>query len=305
MSNKNIDIFINKSTTMRGYMTISDEEKNSILQRHSSFYNGYAVGNVPSGPQPLTVGKGASDPNGVTVDNKGIVKTYQNHNINESIVSEEEMMEQGCADTKKGCIRKRKEGWVILNNKKGGVWRKCNSKEHCEEMLQAMHVSEEVNEIQASDMDISDEEAAYAFKSGGPEQFDSSYSDDSYGMDIDSIMDMFGGDMSPAEYDDMEGMMDSDMDGKEKFHDEDDAYEFDSQGGNADVYYEEKEQCEGCGSKMNEAKEVCEQCGGEMKEGECMECGALYEEIDEDLHESFKEQRMKINEMFNRFSKFN
>ena len=304
MSNKNINIFINKSTTMRGYMTISDEEKNSILQRHSSFYNGYAVGNVPSEAQPIRVGKGASDPNGITVDNKGNVKTYQNHKINESVVSEEEMMEQGCADTEEGCIRKRKEGWVILNNKKGGVWRKCKSKEHCEEMLQAMHVSEEVNEIEAADMDISDEESAYAFKSGGPEQFDPSYSDDSYGMDIDSIMDMFGGDMSLAEYDDMEDMMDSDMDGKEKFHDEDDAYEFDSEGGNADVYYEE-EQCEGCGSEMMEEKQTCNECGGEMREGECMECGALYEEIDEDLHESFKEERMKINEMFNRFSKFN
>ena len=57
-------------------------------------------------------------------------------------LNEEEMMEQGCADTKKGCIRKRDGGWVILNNKKGGTWRKCNSKEHCEEILQAMHVGE-------------------------------------------------------------------------------------------------------------------------------------------------------------------
>ena len=60
---------------MRGYSTISDEERNSILQQHSSFYNGYAVGNVPNEPQPLRVGKGPSDPNGITVDNKGNVKT--------------------------------------------------------------------------------------------------------------------------------------------------------------------------------------------------------------------------------------
>lgn len=57
-------------------------------------------------------------------------------------LNEEEMMEQGCADTEKGCIRKRDNGWVILNNKKGGVWRKCDSKEHCEKILQAMHVGE-------------------------------------------------------------------------------------------------------------------------------------------------------------------
>ena len=48
---------------------------------------------------------------------------------------------KGCADTDKGCIRKRKGGWVILNNKKGGVWRKCDSRSHCEEILDAFHAS--------------------------------------------------------------------------------------------------------------------------------------------------------------------
>ena len=57
---------------------------------------------------------------------------------------EEEIIEEdgkGCADTDKGCIRKRKDGWVILNNKKGGVWRKCDSRSHCEEILDAFHAS--------------------------------------------------------------------------------------------------------------------------------------------------------------------
>ena len=48
---------------------------------------------------------------------------------------------KGCADTDKGCIRKRDGGWVILNNKKGGVWRKCDSRSHCEEILDAFHAS--------------------------------------------------------------------------------------------------------------------------------------------------------------------
>lgn len=231
---------------MRGYSTISDEERNSILQQHSSFYNGYAVGNVPNEPQPLRVDNGASDLNGVTVDNKGNVKTYQNHKINEAI---------------------------------------------------------ETNEIEADDMDISDEESAFAFKSGGPDQFDSSYSDESYGMDIDSIMKMFGGDMSPAEYEGMDDMMNSDMDGKEMFHNEEPAYDFESEGGDAAVYYEE-EQCEGCGEMMEE-KEMCEECGSEMEEGECLECGSLYEEMDEDIHESFKNNRKQIKEMFNKFKKYN
>ena len=48
---------------------------------------------------------------------------------------------KGCADTDKGCIRERDGGWVILNNKKGGVWRKCDSRSHCEEILDAFHAS--------------------------------------------------------------------------------------------------------------------------------------------------------------------
>jgi len=188
-------------------------------------------------------------------------------------------------------------------------------------------------------------DSAYDYDSGGPEQFDGSYSDDSYGLDIDSIMKMFGGDMSPAEYHDEESMMDTHMDGKEKFNDEDSAYEFDSQGGDADVYGEQvtnmsigfvetdsktidEEMCEGCGEtdeslvtvakmdkpigkifslskEMGEECDTCEQCGSELDEGECVECGSMYEEVDEDLHESFDKDRKTIREMFNRFNKFN
>jgi len=33
--------------------------------------------------------------------------------------------EQGCAETEAGCVREDEDGtWYILDNKKGGVWRK-------------------------------------------------------------------------------------------------------------------------------------------------------------------------------------
>ncbi len=48
---------------------------------------------------------------------------------------------KGCANTKKGCIVKDKSGWVILNNKKGGIWRKCKSRGHCSKMLKAYHAN--------------------------------------------------------------------------------------------------------------------------------------------------------------------
>lgn len=256
---------------MRGYMTISDEDKNSILQQHSTFYNGYAAGNVPSGPQPLSIDKGPNDTQGINVNNRGEVSTYKNHLVNES-----------------------KE--------------------------------EEVKEYAADDMDVSEIDPSFDFQSGGPEQFDDenddmrdfetelefddesasdeldsppsfgdeeedySYSDESYGMDIDSIMSMFDGSVTTD--------LDDEFDGREEYEGEVSAYEFDSEGAmDTDLY--EEEQCEGCGSEM------CEQCGGEMREGECMECGTMYEEMDSDLKESFFKEKRRISEMFDRFKKFN
>ena len=310
-------------------MTISDEEKNSILQNHSAFYNGYATGNVPSNLQPLRVDNSIKDFDGVTVDNQGNVKTYTNHNVNEVEVKKDEDLGPEDRDEFDG----RKSRVVGVDS-------------------DIEDQRKEANEMEADDMDISHEDSAYDFESDGPEQFDSSYSDDSYGDDIDAIMKMFGGDMSPASVDDVNDRMNSDLDGKEKYSNEKSAFDFVSDGGNADVYgeqatnmsigfveegegetdeslvsvipmdkptgkmyslkgnnqnYEVDEGCgeveEGCG-EVHEG-EPCEQCGSEMSEGECVECGAMYEKVDTDLHESFDNERKMIREMFNRFNKFN
>ena len=68
---------------MEKYLPITESEKNSILQKHSSFYNGYSVGNVPNNTNPLLQDDGPSDTNGITINNKGKVKTYTNHLVNE------------------------------------------------------------------------------------------------------------------------------------------------------------------------------------------------------------------------------
>ena len=62
---------------------MSDEDRQSILKQHSTVYDGYATGNVPSNMAPLTVYDAAGDKDGITVDNLGNVKTYRNHNVNE------------------------------------------------------------------------------------------------------------------------------------------------------------------------------------------------------------------------------
>ena len=68
---------------MRGYSTMSDEDRQSILKQHSTVYDGYATGNVSSNVTPLTVYDAAGDKEGITVDSLGNVKTYRNHNVNE------------------------------------------------------------------------------------------------------------------------------------------------------------------------------------------------------------------------------
>ena len=417
---------------MRNYLTISDEEKDSILQTHSAFYNGYATGNVPSNLQPLRVDRSVKDFGGVTVDNKGNVKQYTNHRVNEAETNDSDNLNynvllgyamgmsktlwaepnkdidligalkelklyyldlrngktpmvlsvpaQAAKNTVEKLVSELPNGEVTSLEKIGAGLKTLSETDISDEESSYDFDSEgpedrdefdgrdsevvgvdsdiedqrkEANEIEADNMDISHEDSAYDFESDGPEQFDSSYSDDSYGDDIDAIMKMFGGDMSPASVDGVNDMMNSDLDGKEKYSNEKSAFDFESDGGNADVYgeqstnmsigfveegegetdeslvsvmpmdkpigkifslkgnnpsrYEVEEDCgeveEGCG-EVHEG-EPCEQCGSEMIEGECKECGSLYEEIEEGLHESFTENRKIIKEMFNRFSKFN
>ena len=77
---------------MRGYSTMTDDERQSILSQHKTFYNGYQVHNVPSSYQPLEVKSFANDQGGITVNNKGEVSSYKNFGINENrnIVNEVE-----------------------------------------------------------------------------------------------------------------------------------------------------------------------------------------------------------------------
>ena len=306
---------------MRGYSTMSDEERNSILQQHSAFYNGYATGNIPSGPQPLLQDEGPSDPQGITVNNRGEVGQYRNHLVNKSVVNEEEKDWIQNVDMDEGSFTEYCRGKVTCDcvekaQKEGGkpakqaqLYLNMNS-DKCKSL------QEEVKEYAADDMDVSDVEAAYDFESGGPDQFgdeDMTYSDDSYGMDIDSIMSMFDGSITadyedevPAYQFDSEGAMDVDLyEGADEDGDGEiskgELHKHFDEDGNGKVTPDEYDSH--IKSHLEE-KETCEQCGAEMKEGECKECGTMYEEVDEDLRESFIEDRQRIHEMFDRFKKF-
>ena len=153
----------------------------------------------------------------------------------------------------------------------------------------------DLDEEYADDMDLSDIDPAYDFESGGPEEFNSDASEmDGYDIDLETIQNMFDFEDIYGSDNDAEGMMgltdmlDDEFDGKEKMKGEKSAFNFTSDGSGADVF----EEAEG---------EMCEQCG--MNESKC-KCES-YDEVDEEIRESFIEERKKITEMFNRFNKYN
>ncbi len=50
---------------------------------------------------------------------------------------------KGCSKSEggKGCVVEQNGQWVVLNNKKGGIWKKCKNKKHCESILSAYHAN--------------------------------------------------------------------------------------------------------------------------------------------------------------------
>jgi hypothetical protein len=68
---------------MKNNLFISNEERQSIIQKHNTIYDGYATHSPKSNMTPLTVYDPYKDKKGITVNSRGEVKEYQNHRINE------------------------------------------------------------------------------------------------------------------------------------------------------------------------------------------------------------------------------
>jgi len=61
------------------FLNVTKEEKENILDKHKTLYNGYAVRyGQPSSEQPLYTQDFANDKEGVTINSKGEVSTYSN-----------------------------------------------------------------------------------------------------------------------------------------------------------------------------------------------------------------------------------
>lgn len=86
------------------FFKMSQAEKNDILDKHKTIYDGYVTqyGQQPN-TQPLYVQDFANDKGGITVNNKGEVKSYTNMNINEDI-DRHDRIGDGPMDLKNGTV---------------------------------------------------------------------------------------------------------------------------------------------------------------------------------------------------------
>lgn len=349
---------------MRGYSIMSDEERQSILQQHSSFYNGYAVGNVPSNLTPLTVYDPAGDKGGITVDNKGDVSTYKNHLVNESTISDESVMSEIEADDMDVSYVEPGD-----NFKSGGPEQFADSDPDkdpydmdLETIMRMFDYGDDEKEAydfesEGGDMDVygesvvneednkgiklpkanfpdikgwerpnkgvsNREETAVMYKKGkvtvtfrqnqadenkieisvvGNDELKKQLEGSIKRNELQSKIDMFKKWAESLN----EGMIEENMDEKEMAWEE--FLEL-NPSINSKTIKGARKHFEDMWSKTNsdvneeeETESMCEQCG--LSESIC-ECG-MYEEIDSDLHESFKTQKEKITEMFNRFKNYN
>ena len=69
------------------FFKMTQAERNNILDQHRTIYDGFATQYAQNNQQPLYVQDLANDKGGITVSNKGDVKSYTNMNINEMYYS--------------------------------------------------------------------------------------------------------------------------------------------------------------------------------------------------------------------------
>jgi hypothetical protein len=175
-----------------------------------------------------------------------------------------------------------------------------------------------------------DDQPGYDFKSGGPDEFgDDTYSEKADDMDLDDedVRPAFdfeseGPGMGSAypvnEYDEMESAFADEIDevdisGVQGIYGAmDPAYDFDSEGpGKAGPYQEfsyESEDKDGDDYEEDELKVDFDKFDPRKKSWEEIKAHTGdndWSEVDEDLQESFINQKNKITEMFNRFNKYN
>jgi hypothetical protein len=160
-------------------LNISDEEKQALLNQHNRPYDGYQTLKFPEPDNTIRTYDAAGDKGGITVNNRGDVKSYTNVGINESMSSDVAEPHYGSFDYVENEMC---ECGGMYNE---GVCNECGGS----------YMNEDITEPY-SEIDFSN----YDFDSKGPEQFqhDDVYSlDDKNDLSLDLSAD--GEEMYPEE----------------------------------------------------------------------------------------------------------
>ena len=72
------------------FFKMTNEEKQNILDKHKTVYDGFVTNYIKPKQQELYVQDFANDKEGITINNKGVVTNYKNMGINENILENEE-----------------------------------------------------------------------------------------------------------------------------------------------------------------------------------------------------------------------
>jgi hypothetical protein len=187
---------------MRYMLNISDEEKQALLNQHSRPYDGYQTLRFPEPDNRIHTYDPAGDKGGITVNNRGEIKSYTNVGINESMSGDVAEPHYGSFDyvENKMC-----ECGGMYNE---GVCNECGGS----------YMNEDITEPY-SEIDFSN----YDFDSKGPEQFQH----DDMEVGGEELFPSFDSDGNFLGMVKGSGGME---DGEEMYPNEKPAYEFDSPG---------------------------------------------------------------------------
>lgn len=272
---------------------LSPEEKNDILSKHKHLYNGYrSMYPDVSNTQPLYVQDFANDKDGLVVNNKGEVKKYTNVGINEQVESKEVCDECGAMEMSESSTTCNECGGMMME----GECMECGWKGG--QVMEYEDMEEDIYDIE----DLNPEEGFDYVEPKGSNRIDTFKLRKEQGTNYDYIEPAYDfesdgpGDVYPVaeeedieEYEPMESAWSDDLDevdisgSQGIYSDMEPPYDFDSEGpGKAGPYQR---------SSYNE-EDMEEEWNEELEEG--------WDEVDEDIHESFIAQKNKINEMMQR-----
>lgn len=268
---------------------ISPQEKNDILSKHRHLYNGYkSMYPDVSSTQPLYVQDFANDKDGIVVNNKGEVKKYTNVGINEQVESKEVCDECGAMEMSEGSTTCNECGGMMME----GECMECGW--NGGQVMEYEDMDEDIYDIE----DLNPEEGFDYVEPKASNKIDTFKLRKEQGTNYDYIEPAYdfeshgpGGVYPVAEEDDIkqyepmesawaEDLDEVDVSGSQGIYsDMDPAYDFDSGGPGIAGPYQR--------FSYNE-----EELDEEMEED--------WDEVDEDIHESFINQKNRINEMMYR-----